>query len=70
MAAEAGVDVHHGAPRCLLGLFEAAAKGLADRSKFERPSIEVRRLSCEDPRALIESFTFEPLQPSIAGCTR
>jgi hypothetical protein len=26
MAAEAGVEVHHFAPRCLLGLFDAAAK--------------------------------------------
>ena len=30
MAAESGVDIHHGAPRCLLGLFDAAAGGLAD----------------------------------------
>jgi hypothetical protein len=30
MAVEARVDVHHGVPRCLLGLFDAAAGGLAD----------------------------------------
>jgi hypothetical protein len=32
MAALARVDVHHFAPRCLLGLFDAAAAGLADWS--------------------------------------
>ncbi len=57
MAAEARVDVDHGAPRCLLGLFDAAAAGLADWSVFdaeaERLSIEVRGLSREDLRALI-----------------
>jgi hypothetical protein len=31
MAAEARVDLHHGAPRCLLGLSDAAAGGLTDR---------------------------------------
>ena len=36
MAAESGADVHHGAPRCLLGLFDAAAGGLADRSELLR----------------------------------
>jgi hypothetical protein len=49
MAAESGADIHHGAPRCLLGLFDAAAEGLADWSEFdaeaERLSIEVRGLS-------------------------
>jgi hypothetical protein len=30
MAAEARVDVHHCAPRWLLGLFDAAAGDLAD----------------------------------------
>jgi hypothetical protein len=58
MAAEARVVVYHGAPRCLLGLFDAAATGLADWSEFdaeaERLSIEVRGLSREDLRALIE----------------
>jgi len=34
-AAEARVDVHHGAPRCLLGHFDAAAGDLADWSEFE-----------------------------------
>jgi len=61
MAAESGSDVHHGAPRCLLGRFDAAARGLADWSEFdaeaERLSIEVRGLSREDLRALIKSFT-------------
>jgi hypothetical protein len=45
MAVLASVDVHHGAPRCLLGLFDAAATGLADWSEFdaeaERWGIEV-----------------------------
>jgi len=36
MAAESGVDGHHCAPPCLLGLFDAAAEGLADWSEFER----------------------------------
>jgi hypothetical protein len=61
MAAEARTDVHHGAPRCLLGLFDAAATGLADRSEFDaeaaRLSIEVHELSREDLAALIESST-------------
>jgi hypothetical protein len=61
MAAESGADVHHGAPRCLLGLFDAAATGLADWSEFDaeasRLSIEVRGLSREDLRALIEGST-------------
>jgi hypothetical protein len=51
MAAESGAGFHHGAPRCLLGLFDAAAGGLADWSEFdaeaERLSIEVRGLSCQ-----------------------
>ena len=63
MAAEDRVDVHHRAPRCLLGLFGAAVGGLADWSEFdaeaERLSIEVSGLSCEDLRALIEGSTQE-----------
>jgi hypothetical protein len=63
MAAESGADVHHSAPRCLLGLFDAAAGGFADWSEFdaeaERWGIEVRRLSREGLAALIESSTFE-----------
>ena len=63
MAAEARVVVYHGAPRCLLGLFDAAATGLADWSEFdaeaERWGIEVRGLSREDLSALIESSTRE-----------
>ena len=61
MAAESGADVHHGAPRCLLRLFDAAATGLADWSEFdeeaERWGVEVRGLSREDLTALIESST-------------
>ena len=63
MVAEARVDVHHRAPRCLLGLFDAATGGLADWSKFdaeaERWEIEVRGLSREGLASLIESSTFE-----------
>jgi hypothetical protein len=63
MAAEARADVHHGASRCLLGLFDAAATGLADWSEFdaeaERLSIEVLGFSREDLSALIESSPFE-----------
>ena len=62
MAAESGADIHHGAPRCLLGLFDAAG-GFADWSESdaeaERLSIEVRGLSRKGPVALIESSTFE-----------
>jgi hypothetical protein len=51
MAALAKTDVHHGAPRCLLGLFDAVAGSLADWSEFdaeaERRGIEVRGLSRE-----------------------
>ena len=58
-----GADVHHGAPRCLLGLFDAATGGLVARSEFdaegERWRIEVRRLSRGDRIALIESSTRE-----------
>jgi hypothetical protein len=63
MAAEAETDVHHRAPRCLLGLFDAAAAGLADWSEFdeeaERLSIEVRGISREDLSALIAGSTLE-----------
>ena len=50
MAALARDDVHEGAPRCLLGLFDAEA---------ERLSIEVRGISREDLTMLIEGSTFE-----------
>jgi hypothetical protein len=63
MAAESEAEVHHGAPRCLLGLCDAAAGGLADWSEFdaeaERWGIEVRGLSREGFAALIESATHE-----------
>ena len=63
MAAEARTDVHHGAPHCLLRLFDAAAIGLADWSEFdaevERRGIEVRGLSREVLTALIEGSTRE-----------
>ena|SRR5215217_2998347 len=63
MAAESGADVHHDAPRWLLRLFDATAGDLAEWSEFdaevERLSIEVRGLSREDLRALIESSTCE-----------
>jgi|SRR5215210_647811 len=52
MAAGSRADVHYRAPRCLLGLFDAAAAGLAAWSEFdeeaERWNIEVRGLSRED----------------------
>jgi hypothetical protein len=35
MADEARADLHHGASRCLLGLLDAAAGGLADWSEFD-----------------------------------
>jgi hypothetical protein len=62
MASLARVDVHHrGAPRCLLGLFDAAFGGLADWSEFnaeaQHLSVEVCGLSREDLRALIERFS-------------
>jgi hypothetical protein len=61
MAAESGADVHHRAPRCLLGLIDEEAAGLAGWSEFgaeaERWGVEVRGLSREDLRALIEGST-------------
>jgi hypothetical protein len=63
MAAESGTDVHHDAPRWLLGLFDATAGDFAEWSEFdaevERLSIEVGGLSREDLRALVESSTCE-----------
>ena len=63
MAAESGGDVHHGGPRWLLRLFDAAATGLADWLEFnkevERWGIEVRALCREDLTLLIESSTRE-----------
>ena len=63
MAAVAKPDVHHRAPRCLLGLFDAAAAGLAERSEFEaeiqRWGVEFRGLSRECFAALIEGPTRE-----------
>ena len=56
MVVEAGIDFHHGAPRCLLGLFDAAAGGLADdlsRRGGRALGIEVRGLSRVVLRALI-----------------
>jgi hypothetical protein len=50
MAAESGADVHHGAQRCLLGLFDAEA---------ERLSIEVSGISREDLTMVIEGSAFE-----------
>jgi hypothetical protein len=63
MAAESWTDVHHGAPRRLLRLFDAAAGGFADWSEFDAEAehwgIEVRGLSREDLGVLIESSTHE-----------
>jgi hypothetical protein len=46
MAALAKVDVHHGAPHCLHGLFDTVAGSLADWSEFDAEGelwgIEVR----------------------------
>src|SRR5918993_5829120 len=62
MADEARADATT-APRCLLGLFDEAAGGLADWSEFdaetERLSIEVRGLSREGLAALIAYSTHE-----------
>ena len=63
MTVESGAEVQHGPPRCLLGLFDAAATGLADWSEFdaetERLSIEVCGLSRQGLTALINSSTLE-----------
>jgi hypothetical protein len=63
MAAEGETDVHHHAPRCLLGLFDAVVGGLADCSEFDaeagRLSIDVRGLSRQGLTALIKSSTLE-----------
>jgi hypothetical protein len=50
IAAESGTGVHHGASRCLPGLFDAEA---------ERLSIEVRGFSRKELTALIESSAHE-----------
>jgi hypothetical protein len=63
MAVECGADVHHFASRCLFGLFDAAATGLADWSVFDAEAagwgIEVRGLSRQGLTALIEGTTCE-----------
>ena len=63
MAAEARSDFHHFAPRCLLGLIDAAAEGLADWSEFDTGAeplgIEGRGLSREGLTALIADSTRE-----------
>jgi hypothetical protein len=63
MVAESGADIHRSGPRWLLGLFDAAAGGLADWSEFyaeaEHLSIEVCGLSCEDLTVRVESSTLE-----------
>src|SRR5215216_2844032 len=63
MAAEYKAEVHLGALRCLLGLFDAATGDLAGWTEFdaetERWGVEVRALSREELRALIESSTRE-----------
>jgi hypothetical protein len=63
MAAEARADVHHGAPRRLFGLFDAAATGLVDWTEFdaeaERLSFEACWLSREGLAALIAGSTHE-----------
>ena len=62
--AEAGaaVHVHHGAARCLLSLYEAAAEGLAEWAEFdaeaERWGVDVR-ITREDLEAVIEGSTRE-----------
>ena len=65
IAAASGADVHHGASRCLPGLFDVAAGGLADWTEFdaeaERLSFEVYWLSREGLAALIEGSTREIL---------
>jgi hypothetical protein len=39
MTAEARVEIHHCAPRCLLGLFDAAPGGLADWAEFDAEAV-------------------------------
>jgi hypothetical protein len=59
MVAEAGVDVHRGAPRCLLRLFDVAAEDLSDWSEFDAEAecwgLEAHGLSRERLTALFES---------------
>ena len=60
--AEAGaaVHVHHGAARCLLSLYEAAAEGLIEWAEFDRKAgrwgVDVR-VTREDLAAVIEGST-------------
>ena len=68
MAAEPGakagapVHVHHGAARCLLSLYEAAAEGLLEWAEFDREAgrwgVDVR-ITREDLQAMIEGSTRE-----------
>ena len=68
MAAEPGakagapVHVHHGAARCLLSLYEAAAEGLLEWAEFDREAgrwgVDVR-ITREDLEAVIEGSTRE-----------
>ena len=59
----AAADVHHGAPRCLLRLYDAAARGLADWAEFDaeaaRWGVEARGLSREDLARLVAGSTCE-----------
>jgi len=44
MATESWDDVYHFASRCLIGLFDAVARGLADwQSSVQRPSVGASR---------------------------
>jgi hypothetical protein len=50
MAAESRADVHHGGSRWLLGLFDAVAGGLADRSELLRRERQRRAFSAGEGR--------------------
>ncbi len=58
----AAVNIHHGAARCLLALFDRAAEGLAPWSEFdaeaERWGVDPR-ITREDLAAVVEGSTRE-----------
>ena len=60
--ARAAVHVHHGAARCLLSLYEAAAEGLLEWAEFDREAgrwgVDAR-ITREDLEAVIEGSTRE-----------
>jgi hypothetical protein len=60
MAAQARIDVHHFAPRCLLALFDAAAGSIADWSEFDA-EVELEALTRHRAGSLKRAGSGDPL---------